>query len=156
LGDLHRPRSSPALGSCVGRPGQGEIGQDLIRGAPVFLWMGFPSLGALAVILDVVVSPDQAPARLTHHITYELAPDAPLATIIGSHEIHGPEGHRSWWPGACQRDRGCCAWEPSAPICGTIGWSGAAPGPMPSHRCGSEWMRRVPPWGAIRPAWSER
>src|SRR5215213_2890890 len=52
---------------------------------------GIPQSGALAVILDVVVSPDQVPARLTHHITYELAPDALLATIIGSHEIRGPE-----------------------------------------------------------------
>jgi len=45
----------------------------------------------LAVILDVVVPPDQVPERLTHRITYELAPDAPLATIIGSREITGPE-----------------------------------------------------------------
>jgi hypothetical protein len=50
-----------------------------------------PQSGALAVILDVVVAPDQVPARLTHRITYELAPDAPLTTIIGSREIVGPE-----------------------------------------------------------------
>src|SRR5215204_3638295 len=50
-----------------------------------------PQSGALAVILDVVVPPDQVPERLTHRITYELAPDAPLATIIGSREITGPE-----------------------------------------------------------------
>jgi hypothetical protein len=50
-----------------------------------------PQSGALAVILDVVVSPDQVPERLTHRITYELAPDAPNLAIIGSHEIVGPE-----------------------------------------------------------------
>jgi hypothetical protein len=50
-----------------------------------------PDSGALAVLLDVVVSPDQVPERLTHRITYELAPDAPYATIIGSLEIVGPE-----------------------------------------------------------------
>src|SRR4051812_8775100 len=50
-----------------------------------------PQSGAAVVIVDVVVPPDQVPARLTHSITYDLAPDAPLATIIGSHEIVGPE-----------------------------------------------------------------
>ena len=50
-----------------------------------------PQSGALAAMLDVVVPPDQVPERLTHRITYELAPDAPLATIIGSREILGPE-----------------------------------------------------------------
>jgi len=50
-----------------------------------------PQSGALAVILDVVVPPDQVPERLTHRIAYELAPDAPFATIIGSREITGPE-----------------------------------------------------------------
>jgi hypothetical protein len=47
--------------------------------------------GAVATMLDVVVPPSQVPERLTHRITYALAPDAPLATIIGSHEISGPE-----------------------------------------------------------------
>jgi hypothetical protein len=42
-------------------------------------------------MLDVVVPPDQVPERLTHRITYALAPDAPIATAIGSHEIVGPE-----------------------------------------------------------------
>jgi len=50
-----------------------------------------PQSGALAAIIDVVVPPDQVPERLTHHITYALAPDAPLTSIIGSLEIHGPE-----------------------------------------------------------------
>src|SRR4051812_1191058 len=50
-----------------------------------------PQSGALAAMLDVVVPPDQVPARLTHRISYEIAPDAPRATIIGSHQIVGPE-----------------------------------------------------------------
>ena len=50
-----------------------------------------PQSGALAAIIDVVVPPDQVPERLTHRITYALAPDAPLTSIIGSLEIHGPE-----------------------------------------------------------------
>ena len=50
-----------------------------------------PESGAVAAMLDVVVPPDQVPARLTHRITYDLAPDAPNLAIIGSHEIVGPE-----------------------------------------------------------------
>ena len=50
-----------------------------------------PQSGALAAMLDVVVPPDQVPARLTHRITYDLAADAPNLSIIGSHEIVGPE-----------------------------------------------------------------
>lgn len=50
-----------------------------------------PQSGALAAMLDVVVPPDHVPERLTHRISYELAPDAPLATLIGSQEIVGPE-----------------------------------------------------------------
>src|SRR4051812_32857362 len=38
-----------------------------------------PQSGALAAMLDVVVPPDQVPARLTHRISYEIAPDAPRA-----------------------------------------------------------------------------
>jgi hypothetical protein len=50
-----------------------------------------PESGAVAVLLDVVVPPEQVPARLTHRITYDLAPDASNLAIIGSHEIVGPE-----------------------------------------------------------------
>src|SRR5215216_2855517 len=50
-----------------------------------------PASGALAAMLDVVVPPDQVPERLTHRITYDLAPDASNLAIIGSHEIVGPE-----------------------------------------------------------------
>jgi Peptidase family M23 len=50
-----------------------------------------PQSGAVAAMLDVVVPPDQVPARLTHRITYDLAADAPNLSVIGSHEIVGPE-----------------------------------------------------------------
>jgi hypothetical protein len=50
-----------------------------------------PESGVLAVMLDVVVPPGLVPERLTHHITYELPPDAPEPALIGSHEILGPE-----------------------------------------------------------------
>jgi Peptidase family M23 len=50
-----------------------------------------PQSGALAAMIDVVVSPDQVPERLTHRISYELAPDAPALAVIGSREIRGPD-----------------------------------------------------------------
>ena len=50
-----------------------------------------PQSGAVAAMLDVVVSPDQVPERLTHHITYALPPDAPALAVIGSREIRGPD-----------------------------------------------------------------
>ena len=50
-----------------------------------------PQSGAVAAIIDVVVSPDQVPERLTHRITYDLAPDAPALAVIGSREILGPD-----------------------------------------------------------------
>lgn len=50
-----------------------------------------PKSGAVATMLDVVVPPDQVPARLTHHISYVLSQNAPNAPIVGSLEIAGPE-----------------------------------------------------------------
>ena len=50
-----------------------------------------PQSGAVTAMLDVVVPPDQIPGRLTHHITYELAPDVPALAVIGSREINGPD-----------------------------------------------------------------
>jgi hypothetical protein len=49
-----------------------------------------PAYETVGVIVDVGVPPDQVPERLTHHITYALAPDAPAANIIGSLESNGP------------------------------------------------------------------
>ena len=64
------------------------VTQPLLGRTPTAL---VPDSGALAVVLDVVVPPDQVPERLTHRITYDFAPDAQFATIIGSREIVGPE-----------------------------------------------------------------
>jgi hypothetical protein len=50
-----------------------------------------PASGTLAVVVDVVVPPDQIPERLSHRITYDVAPDAQYATIVGSREIVGPD-----------------------------------------------------------------
>ncbi len=47
--------------------------------------------GAVAVLLDVGVPLDQIPTHLSHRITYRFSPDAPLAAIINSREIVGPD-----------------------------------------------------------------
>jgi hypothetical protein len=52
---------------------------------------GVPANGAVAVVIDVAVPPDQVPDQLTHRIAYELSPDAPLASLIGSLTVEGPE-----------------------------------------------------------------
>jgi hypothetical protein len=62
--------------------------QPLLGRTPTAL---VPASGALAIVLDVVVPRDQVPERLSHHITYDFAPDAHFATIIGSREIAGPD-----------------------------------------------------------------
>jgi hypothetical protein len=50
-----------------------------------------PQSGAVAAMIDVVVPSDQVPERLTHRISYALAPDASALALIGSREIRGPE-----------------------------------------------------------------
>jgi hypothetical protein len=50
-----------------------------------------PQSGAVAAMIDAVVSPDQVPERLTHRISYALTPDAPALAVIGSREIDGPD-----------------------------------------------------------------
>ena len=42
-----------------------------------------PVAGAVAVVLDVVVPPGEAPARLGHRIAYDLPPDPPARAVIG-------------------------------------------------------------------------
>jgi hypothetical protein len=84
--DVLTPQGQPLLRlagdalKAMTRPLVGSTPTDLV-----------PQSGVLAAMLDVVVPPDQVPERLTHRIAYELAPDAPLTTIIGSREIVGPE-----------------------------------------------------------------
>jgi hypothetical protein len=64
------------------------VTQPLLGRTPTAL---VPASGALAVVVDVVVPPDQIPARLSHRLTYDFAPDAQFATIVGSREIAGPD-----------------------------------------------------------------
>jgi hypothetical protein len=50
-----------------------------------------PASGAVAVVMDVVIPPDRPMASLEHHITYEVAPDSPIRSLIGSFAIAGPQ-----------------------------------------------------------------
>jgi hypothetical protein len=50
-----------------------------------------PAAGLVATVIDLVVSPDAVPARVTHRIDYTLPPDAPALALIGSRRIDGPE-----------------------------------------------------------------
>ena len=50
-----------------------------------------PASGAVAVVMDVTIPPDRAVERVSHSITYEVAPDAPVRSLIGSFAVDGPE-----------------------------------------------------------------
>src|SRR6478735_4810927 len=50
-----------------------------------------PASGTVAVIMDVTVPPDRAVERLSHQITYAVAPDAPARSLIGTYAIDGPQ-----------------------------------------------------------------
>src|SRR5215212_154841 len=50
-----------------------------------------PTSGTVAVVIDVRVPPDRAVERLDHRITYEVASDAPVGSLIGSFVIDGPQ-----------------------------------------------------------------
>jgi hypothetical protein len=47
--------------------------------------------GTVAVVMDVTVPTSYLVDRLSHHMTYEVAPDAPVRSLIGSFTIDGPE-----------------------------------------------------------------
>src|SRR3954470_23882360 len=69
-------------------------GDDLITATQPLLGRtptaAIPASGTVAVVMDVTVPPDRAVERLDHHITYEVAPDAPVRSLIGSFAIDGP------------------------------------------------------------------
>ena len=46
-----------------------------------------PASGTVAVVMDVTVPPDRAVERLSHQITYAVAPDAPARSLIGSFTV---------------------------------------------------------------------
>ncbi|MFN8677267.1 MAG: M23 family metallopeptidase [Thermomicrobiales bacterium] len=50
-----------------------------------------PASGTVAVVMDVTVPPGRALESLGHHITYEVAPDAPVRALLGSYAIDGPQ-----------------------------------------------------------------
>lgn len=50
-----------------------------------------PASGAIATLIDIPVSPDDLPERLTHRVTYELEPDAPDAALLSTRVVGGPE-----------------------------------------------------------------
>jgi Peptidase family M23 len=47
--------------------------------------------GVVSVDVDVILPPATAPDRLSHRIVYAIEPTAPLASIIGSLEVVGPD-----------------------------------------------------------------
>ncbi len=50
-----------------------------------------PVGGVVATIIDLSVPPGEVPARISHHIAYELPPDAPALSLIASRAVAGPE-----------------------------------------------------------------
>jgi len=50
-----------------------------------------PTSGTVAVVMDVTVPSGYGVERLGHHITYDVAPDAPVRSLIGSFAVDGPE-----------------------------------------------------------------
>jgi hypothetical protein len=70
-------------------------GDDLVTATQPLLGRtptaAIPASGTVAVVMDVTVPPDRAVDRLDHRITYEVAPDAPVRSLIGSFAIDGPQ-----------------------------------------------------------------
>ena len=62
--------------------------QPLLGRAPT---AAIPASGTVAVVIDVTVPPDRAVERMSHHITYEVPPDAPVRSLIGSFAVDGPQ-----------------------------------------------------------------
>lgn len=50
-----------------------------------------PASSAVAVEVDLILAPDTAPARLTHHITYALKEGSELGPLFGRLEVDAPE-----------------------------------------------------------------
>jgi hypothetical protein len=49
-----------------------------------------PKSGVVAAMLDVAVPRGAVPNRLTHRISYELPPDAPVLALVESRQVNGP------------------------------------------------------------------
>jgi peptidase M23-like protein len=78
-----------------------------------------PASAAASVDVDLALPAGTAPDRVTHRIVYAIKPDAPLASIVGTFSISGPEVQvnrapaitirppltgKGWWAA-----NGCCA-----------------------------------------------
>lgn len=50
-----------------------------------------PASGVVAVDVDLILPPDSAPDRVTHRISYALAPESEIAAMSAITEIEGPE-----------------------------------------------------------------
>src|SRR5262249_38106304 len=50
-----------------------------------------PASAAVSVDIDLILSPDTAPERVTHRIAYTLKADSELALMVGSLEVSAPE-----------------------------------------------------------------
>jgi hypothetical protein len=50
-----------------------------------------PASGTVAIVVDVRVPPEREVAALGHRLAYEVAPDAPARSLIGSFAVAGPE-----------------------------------------------------------------
>lgn len=49
-----------------------------------------PASAAVSVDVDLALKPGAAPSSLTHRIAYTIAPNAPMATLLGSMAVEGP------------------------------------------------------------------
>lgn len=63
------------------------VTQDLLQ--PLSL-NPIPANGTAALVLGASVPPDQPVTEVSHRISYEVAPDAPARSVLGSFEINGP------------------------------------------------------------------
>jgi hypothetical protein len=63
------------------------VTQKLLGKAPA---PEIPASGTVAVVMDVTVPPGRALESLNHQITYEVAPDAPVRSLIGAWAVDGP------------------------------------------------------------------
>jgi hypothetical protein len=50
-----------------------------------------PASAAVSVDVDLILTPDTAPERVTHRIAYTLKADSELASMVGSLEVNAPE-----------------------------------------------------------------
>jgi hypothetical protein len=50
-----------------------------------------PASAVVSVDVDLAIAPGTAPKSLSHRIAYTIAPDAPLASMLGSMTVEGPE-----------------------------------------------------------------